>query len=192
MGIKRTIGVISAMEADGIIGRYAITGAFAAFYYVEATVTEDLDILVSFDQPSSRPASGLITLEPIFLYLQKKGYREHRKEGIVIEGWPVQFLPVAGELDVEALAQSREIEVPISDTEGPVKTRVLRPEHIVAKSLQIGRPKDFLRIAQFIEGGAVEMRALSDVLVRHGLEESWQNFCKRAGIHEQSDLHRRT
>jgi hypothetical protein len=107
MGIKRTIKVISAMEAEGIIGRYAISGAFAAFYYVEATVTEDLDVLVSFDRPSGRAASGLIVLAPIFSYLQKKGYREHRREGIVIEGWPVKFLPVASQLDCRGAGQSQ-------------------------------------------------------------------------------------
>jgi len=59
MGLRRTIGVINGMEAGSIIGRYAISGAFAAFYYVEATLTEDLDVLVSFDRPSTRGKSGL-------------------------------------------------------------------------------------------------------------------------------------
>ena len=51
MGMKQTLDVINRMEADGIIGRYAIAGAVAAYNYIEPTVTEDLDILVSFDQP---------------------------------------------------------------------------------------------------------------------------------------------
>jgi hypothetical protein len=49
MGIKQTLAAINGMEAAGVIGRYAITGAIAAYNYVEAAVTEDLDILVSFD-----------------------------------------------------------------------------------------------------------------------------------------------
>src|ERR1700730_16648150 len=43
MGMKQTLGVLNRMEAEGIIGQYAISGAFAAYYYVEPTVTEDLD-----------------------------------------------------------------------------------------------------------------------------------------------------
>ena len=58
MGIKQTIAVIAGMEADRVIGRYAISGAFAAFYYVEASVTEDLDVLVAFDRPSSEKNPG--------------------------------------------------------------------------------------------------------------------------------------
>ena len=182
MGMKQTVGVLNRMEADGIIGRYAISGAFAAYYYIEPTVTEDLDVLVSFAELSGPGQSGLVTLTPIFSYLREKGYVEHQKEGIVIEGWPVQFLPVASDLDAEALARAREIEIPISEAEGTVKTRVLRPEHIVAISLGVGRPKDFLRIAQFLEEEAVDRKLLSDVLSRHGLADAWQSFCKRAGI----------
>ena len=192
MGIKQTIAVIAGMEADRVIGRYAISGAFAAFYYVEASVTEDLDVLVAFDRPSSEKKSGLTTLGPIFSYLGNKGYSEHRGGGIVVEGWPVQFLPVASDLDVEALARARDIELQVGDGESPVRTRVLRPEHIVATSLRVGRPKDFLRITQFLEEQAVDMSLLREVLDRHGLDDSWQSFCKRAGIPDPFDLHRRT
>jgi hypothetical protein len=66
MGMKQTLEVISAMEAAGIIGRYAISGAVAAFNYVEAAVTEDLDILISFNWGTAEGLSGLITLTPIY------------------------------------------------------------------------------------------------------------------------------
>jgi len=182
MGMKQTLGVLNRMEAEGIIGRYAISGAFAAYYYVEPTVTEDLDVLVSFAEHSSPGKPGIITLAPIFSYLSEKGFVEHQKEGIIIEGWPVQFLPVASDLDAEALARAGEIEIPISEAEGTVKTRILRPEHIVAISLGVGRPKDFLRIAQFLEEEAIDRKLLSDVLGRHGLTDAWRSFCSQAGI----------
>src|SRR5262249_15737770 len=116
MGMKQTLDVINRMETDGIIGRYAIAGAVAAYNYVEPAVTDDLDILVSFED---------------------KGYSEFRKEGIVIEGWSVQFLPVADALDAEALARAEDVEVEINRLEGSVKTRVLRPEYIVATALRV-------------------------------------------------------
>src|ERR1700740_1491859 len=132
MGMKQTLEVINAMEADGIIGRYALAGAVAAYNYVEPAVTEDLDLLISFNETADRPNAGLITLAPIFAHLKAKGYEEHQKEGLVIEGWSVQFLPVASDLDAEALAQAQEVELRIDEAEGSVWTRVLRPEHLVA------------------------------------------------------------
>jgi hypothetical protein len=62
MGMKQTLDIINRMEADGIIGRYAIAGAVAAYNYVEPTVTEDVDILIAFDAGQHRPQSGLVTL----------------------------------------------------------------------------------------------------------------------------------
>jgi hypothetical protein len=42
MTMRQTIGVISQMEADGVIGRYAIGGAVASFLYADVTLTEDV------------------------------------------------------------------------------------------------------------------------------------------------------
>jgi hypothetical protein len=190
MGMKQTLEVINAMEADGIIGRYAIGGAVAAYNYIEPTVTDDLDILVSFRETADRPKSGLITLSPLFAYLKAKGYQEHRKEGLVIEGWPVQFLPVASELDAEALAQAQEVEIQINEAEGSVSTRILRAEHLVAICLRVGRPRDLIRITQFLEEDAVDLSALSELLGRHHLKEVWQAFCNRIGIADPCHIQR--
>ena len=84
MGMKQTLDVINAMEADGAISRYAIAGAVAAYNYVAPTVTEDLYILVSFESPAETSRSGLITFAPILAWLKGKGYEEFRKEGVLI------------------------------------------------------------------------------------------------------------
>jgi hypothetical protein len=188
MGMKQTLEVINRMEADGIIGRYAIAGAVAAYNYVEPSVTDDLDILVSLEAIAGQSQSGLMTLSPIFSYLGGKGYSEFRKEGLVIEGWPVQFLPVAAGLDAEALARAEEIEIEINPAEGSVRTRVLRPEHVVATALRIDRPRDRIRIVQFLEEHAVDLIALCDVIDRHGLSGAWRAFCWRAGISDPCDV----
>jgi hypothetical protein len=116
------------------------------------------------------------------LYLKDKGYDEHRKEGLVIEGWPVQFLPVANDLDAEALAGAQQVEIEINETVGSVQTRILRAEHIVATSLRVGRPRDLIRISQFLEENAVDLTALCAVLDRHALTQAWHSFCLRIGI----------
>jgi hypothetical protein len=180
MAMQQTLAVINAMEADGVIGRYAIAGAIAAYNYVGAAVTDDLDILISFEREGAR--AGRITLAPIHAYLQARGYSELRKEGIVIEGWPVQFLPVANALDAEALAQAQEVDIRFSEGGDSVRSRVLRPEHLVATALRVARPKDFIRIAQFLEEKAVDVTLLCDLLRRHDLMGAMRAFCLRTGV----------
>jgi len=70
MGMKQTLDVINKMEADRVIARYAIAGAVAAYNYIEPTLTEDLDLLVSF-APEIQAQSGLLSLQPVYSYLKQ-------------------------------------------------------------------------------------------------------------------------
>jgi hypothetical protein len=160
----------------------AIAGAVTAYNYIEPTLTEDLDLLISFDQEGQRSGSGLVTLSPIYSYLKERGYERHLREGLTIEDWLVQFLPVTDDLDAESLAEANEIEIAIPNAHGTVRTRVLRPEHLVAIALRTGRPKDRIRISQFIEASAIDLMRLSDLLERHRLMEAWRLFCLQTGI----------
>jgi len=159
---------------------YAITGAVAALNYIQPTLTEDLDILVSIDNFEKRQ-SGLLLLTPIEKALADLGYKERTDVGYLIDGWPVQFLPVASELDEEALEEAIELEI---DPAGnpPLKARCLRAEHIVATAVKLGRLKDLARVQAFLEEGAVNLIALKDVLIRHNLTNEWRSFCMRAAI----------
>jgi len=179
MGIKQTLDVLNDMERDGVFERYAIAGAVAAYNYIEPTVTEDLDIFISF-----RPAagSGLVSLAPITADLAKRGFKEFKKEGIVVAGWPVQFLPVADALDAEALEQAETVDVKANG--GHVRARIVRPEHLVAISLRVGRAKDRTRIVQFLEENAVSLKKLGSVISRHKLAVAWRSFCVKTGIRD--------
>lgn len=174
-----TLRVLNRLQAEGVIGTYAIAGAIAAFRHIEATLTDDLDLLVSIN---AQGGAALVVLEPIFARLRAWGYSEFKLEGIVIEGWPVQFLPVASDLDAEALEQAENIELPLGPPDMSVPTRALRAEHVVAISLKVGRPKDFVRIHQYLEEEAIDLGALRGVLMRHGLKEAWHAFCRRTGV----------
>jgi hypothetical protein len=188
MGMKQTLDVLNRMETDRIIRRYAIGGAVGAYNYIEPAVTEDLDILVSFGSNPGQIPPGLISLSPVYEYLRGEGYTEFRKEGLVVEGWAVQFLPVASDLDAEALAQAEEVEIRIDPTVGSVRTRVLRAEHLVATALRVNRPRDRIRIMQFLDEQAVDTDALCDVLARHGLKDAWKAFCARTGIADPCEV----
>ena len=187
-GMKTTFQVINRLVADGVIQRYAIGGAVAALNYIEPTLTDDLDVLISMGEPANRPGSGLVTLEPVFAYLRKSGYTEFRNEEIVIEGWPVQFLPVANDLDAEGLARAVEIEIEVGNGAPPIKVRTLRAEHVVATALMVGRPKDRIRISQFLAEDAVNLALLRGVLDRHDLRQTWSTFCAQAGVPDPFDV----
>jgi hypothetical protein len=164
--MKATLEVINRMQEEGHIGKYAIGGAVGATFYLEPSATLDIDIFVSLNNPQG---SSLLTLMPIYDYLTSRGYKTEKKY-LVIEGWPVQFLPPGDALEEEALQQAVETEV-----EG-VRTWVITAEHLVAMALKTARAKDFARILQFVEAGVLDADKLDSILKRHGLLEKWEQF----------------
>jgi hypothetical protein len=163
---QAAINVINQMEEKGVIGKYAIGGAVAAAFYIEPTTTYDLDIFISFDNV---PQTSLVSLEPIFTYLQSLHY-EVRGEYVVLEGWQVQFLPAGDVLYREALDESLETKI------GDIRTRVMTPEHLMAIALRLGRAKDLIRLKLFVELKAYEAGKLNQILERHKLFEKWKQF----------------
>jgi hypothetical protein len=163
---KQTFAVLNEMVADGVIENYAVAGAIGAMFYIEAFATADLDVFVL------TPEDRIIIELPGWEYLKARGYTKVEKEGIVVEGWPVQFLPATTSLEREAYTRAQMLSV----EEVPV--RVTRPEHLVAIMLKVGRPKDIARITMFLSQEAVEISVLEDVLKRHGLSEKWLQYKK--------------
>lgn len=164
--MKATLEIINRMQEEGQIGTYAIGGAVGATFYLEPSATLDIDIFVSLEKLQG---SSLLTLTPIYDYLTSRGYVAE-KEYMVIEGWPVQFLPPADALDEEALGQALATEV------DGVPTRVIAAEHLVAIALRTARAKDFVRILQFVDAGVLDAGKLEAILKRHGLLEKWEQF----------------
>lgn len=118
-------------------------------------------------------SSQLLEEIPGLAYLKQRGYEEISQEGIVIEGWPVQFLPVSSALTSEAYLNASIIEV------GGTPVRVVLAEHLVAIMLDVGRPKDTARIEMFISQQAVDESLLMDIISRHSLTEKWNSFQQR-------------
>jgi hypothetical protein len=154
------------MRADGVIQSYAIGGAVGATFYLEPSATMDVDVFVSF-QPEA--GSLLVTPQPFFDYLQARG-GVMDGEYIVVAGWPVQFLPAATALTLEALEQAVEKDV------AGVPARVFTAEHLAAIALQTGRAKDKARLLQFVEAGALDSARFQNIVVRHGLAGAWRQF----------------
>ena len=174
--MKATLEAINQMQADGVIGKYAIGGAVGATLYLEPAATLDVDIFVVLP---SVPGSSLLSLAPIYDYLKARGYAL-KDEHIVVGGWPVQFLPPSNDLEREAVADS------VAATVEGVTTRVMSAEHLVAIALRTGRAKDHIRILQFVEQEAVDREKLRAILERHVLSSKWSQFEQKylEGTHE--------
>ncbi len=104
----------------------------------------------------------------------------------MVEGWPVQFLPVASELDGEALDAAVTVEEVLTPGTAPVRMRVLTAEHLAATALGVGRPKDEIRLTQFVAEDVLDMTVLDDILRRHGLGTKWQDFCAKHDLETNS------
>jgi hypothetical protein len=167
--VKDTLESINQMQADGVIGKYAIGGAVGATFYLEPAATLDVDIFVILPTASS---GLLLSLSPVYDYLKARGGTV-KDEHIVIGSWPVQFLPASDELELEALAEA------VPTTVEDVGTWVMTAEHLAAIALRTGRPKDHNRILQFIEQGVVDRKKLEAIVERHNLTGKWRVFERR-------------
>lgn len=162
--MKETFAIINEMVAEGAIENYAAAGAIGAMFYVEPFSTEDLDVFVL------TPEDRLVIELPGWEYLKGRGYTEIRKEGIVVEGWPVQFIPINNALEREAYLNAQQL-----DYDG-LNVRVVLPEHLVAIALSVARYKDLARVEMFLMQKEVDLNALEDIVRRHGLFDKWIEF----------------
>lgn len=166
MSLEQIFPVLNQMEAEGVVGRYAIGGAVGAIFWVETTHAKNLDIFVALP---TAPSGSLPTLGPVYDFLLGRGYRPEG-QFIVMEGWSVEFVPPATPLVEEALADAVTREV------NATTTRVFTAEHLAAICLQVGRARDHDRIERFIEAGVLDAERLAAILCRHGLLEQWRRL----------------
>ncbi|MGA8762320.1 MAG: hypothetical protein WB562_05465 [Candidatus Sulfotelmatobacter sp.] len=167
--MKATLEVINRMQAEGVIAHYAIGGAVGATFYLEPAATLDVDIFVILPY---EPEGSLVSLGRIYEYLQARGYKA-QDEHIVIEGWPVQFLVPATELEKQAVVGA------LPERLEDITIWVMSETDLVLIALQTGRRKDHLRILQFLEQGIVDLKMLKILIERYGLAAKWQAFKHR-------------
>lgn len=161
--LAKVLSELAEALKEGVLDRYAIGGAVGATFYIEPAATEDVDIFVAM---VPKPGAILVTLEPLYSYFKARGATVEG-ERLVIGGWLVQLLPPPTELVAEALDQAKPMEV-----EG-VEVSVFTQEHLAAIALQTNRPKDRLRLQQFLESGTLDRQALDRLIERFGLAERW-------------------
>lgn len=163
--MDKTLSIINELKESGVIKGFAIGGGIATIFYVEPILTYDLDV---FYIPGEE-GQGLITLSPIYDWFKKRGYKPHR-EHIMIEGMPVQFIPVYNELIQEAVKNAVTVKYK------NVRTRIIKAEYLIAIMLDTFRAKDRERIIKFLDESKIDMSYLTKVLQKHGLKGKFKNF----------------
>ncbi|MFA5806629.1 MAG: hypothetical protein WC879_18515 [Melioribacteraceae bacterium] len=156
--MKKTLQKINELMDLGIIKKYAIAGGMAQFYYIEPSVTYDLDLLVNIAEEEN-------TLNPfakIYEWAQSNGYPP-LEEHIVIYGIPVQFLLAYNDLVKEALDKSEEIVL------FDEKTYILKPEYLMAILLQTDRLSDKERFAKFLSEVDYDNNSFLEIIERFNL-----------------------
>lgn len=166
--MQDTLKILLQLRAEGTIGRFAIGGAIAASFYVEAVATEDLDVF-AFLQPTD---SGLLTLTPLYERLKQLG-GVVKNEHVVLHGWPVQILPAYNPL-IEAAVSSA-----VEQTFHEVKVPVVSAEFLCAIALQTGRAKDYQRVNALLEAGCVNAGTLETLVQDYVLGERWNQYVRR-------------
>jgi hypothetical protein len=173
--MQRVCDVLEELTAEGILGNYAIGGATAAGFHGEPLATMDVDVFVFLEGGKH---ALLVSLEPLFRNLKDKGFESFEEEALMIHGLPVQFLTASGALEEEALTEAM-----IVEWEGH-RMRVMRPEHLAAIALTVGRPKDRARVVYLVSLDNFDKVRFQEILSRHGLTDRWTEWSAALGVVE--------
>lgn len=166
--MKQALQVLLQLRSEGDLARFAVGGAIAASFYIEAVATEDLDIF-AFLRPSP---SGVLILTQLYDRLKELG-ATLQNEHVVIHGWPVQVLPAYTPLVEEAVTHAQE------QVYDGLMVPVVTADYLCAIALQTGRPKDYQRVYSLIEAGCVTPAKLRQLIQTHGLQQRWNDYAHR-------------
>ena len=165
--------ILEQLLREGIVSRYAVGGATAAGFHGEPLATRDVDVFVFLDPPEG---SMLVNLDPVFRRLAELGFNEFDEEGLLIHGFPVQFLSAAPGLETEAVEQAIILEWEDH------RLRVMRPEHLAVIALSVGRPKDRARLVYLVELPDFNAEPFRQILNRYQLLDRWQQWASGLGL----------
>ena len=163
--MKETLRKINSLVDAGLIDKYAIAGGIAHFYYIEPSITYDLDLIINI----AREDNKLAPLTRIYEWCKNNNFATEG-EHMIIGGVPVQFLIPYNALVSEALGNRQEI---ILFEE---KTYILKPEYLMAIMLQTGRASDKERLLRFFDETDYDEVLFNDIISRFNLTDQLIKF----------------
>lgn len=159
--LTKVLQLINKIKEKGIIKDYAIGGGYALNYYIEPTLTYDLDLFILIDTDQG--------FHDLYNHIRDQKYRIENVY-IVIEELPVQFLPSYIKPFIkEGISNAKEIT--IENT----KTKVLTLEYTIVNLLWSFRPKDRMILPDLI--GMADRKLLCNIIERYSDEET--PLCER-------------
>ena len=173
--MQRVCDVLEELLACGVIQKYAIGGDTAAGFHGEPLAPRDIDVFCYLDAPTD---SILITPEPIFKKLADMGFTKFDEEGILIHGFPVQFLSASSQLEKEAVENAM-----VMNWQNHT-IRVISPEYLAGIAITVGRPKDRARLVYLTSLELFNNILFAEILQRHGLIKTWEAWAKGLGLKE--------
>lgn len=176
--MQEVCDVLEQLVQIGAIKNYALGGATAAGFYGEPLATRDIDVFVFLNPP---PGSILISLAPLYACLHEMGFSEFEEEGILIHGYPVQFLAANPGLETEALEHALSFEW------DDHRIRVLPPEYLAAIAIATGRPKDRARLVYLASLENFDNARFERILSTHQLLEIGQQWKTALGLADPMD-----
>ena len=157
--MKKTLQVLNDLKDRALVDDYAIGGGVATIFYTEPVFTYDLDVFVVVKPELERK---IISLVPVYDYLTSKGC-VWKGEHILIEGFPVQFIPASAGIEREAVEHAKKVAY------SGVGTRVLSAEYLIAIALKVGRRKDFEKVTRLFGQSKIDKGALKKILQKYRL-----------------------
>lgn len=153
-------------EREGVLIRYAVGGAIAATYYLEAIETEGVDVFCIVDP---RALASLDPFRGAYDWFRSRG-ATWRDEHLVIDGWALHLLPSTGPLVDDALEHPTRVLV-----DGQPVNLLAWP-HLAAIALETNRPKDRVRLAMMWSEDDFDRAAFLSLVARYSLSERWSKL----------------
>jgi len=163
--MKKTLIKINELVELGIVEKYAIAGGMAHFYYIEPSVTYDLDLIVQIPGKENI----LNPLGAIYSWAKQNKFQLDG-EHIIIEGIPVQFLLAYNDMVMEALVNADEIKL------FDENTYILKAEYLMGMMIQTGRMVDKERLSRFISESEYDKPFLQSLLLKYNLIDIYKKI----------------
>lgn len=163
--MESVIQIINSLRENKYFRKYAIGGAMASLFYIEPTVTYDLDIMIILDSETN----PLTPLQQIYEWANEEHY-QLLNEHIIINDIPVQFLPAYNNLVTEAVENALEKKI------GNEPVNVISPEYLIAIMIDTYRPIDRERAARFLQSENFNKEVLDDIITRFNLTSKYSKL----------------
>jgi hypothetical protein len=176
LATAKAIQIVNQLHDEKIISKYAVGGAVGAVFYIEPTQTQDIDIFILLEP---KPGSIVVEISPIIERLKQLGYTLWDQDKLIVEKWPIQFIPASKPIEIEAIQNS--VEKPVADG---VTAFVPPAEYLMSIAIDLGRPKDIVRLYQFHSEQVYDPGKLRVLLEKHGLTKKWEGILRLFKIQE--------